>query len=241
MTASSEAKITGYLLFFMFVAAIIFTLYDIFRTEGLRLTAFLLPLFMIMTMFMNKYGIWSTWLKGKGFLFKTGLKGTIVKGPFPIDNRREKYYVSVYGGFLSDEKKKHALGGLWYFYFLVSQRIVIEVVGKKDQFYELKSGECDDPRGCVVYHGSPNDTPVHDEYEELRSMVSLLENRIGVYETVVKNINLELQTFSNTQDQQLARVARTIKSITSQIDKPIIVTGGPQSGMVDLNNRRDFE
>jgi len=234
---ASESKITGFLLFFMFLAVIIFTLYDIFRTEGLRLTAFLLPFFMLVMIFMNKYGIWSTWLKGKGFMYKTGLKATVVRGPYPVDNRRIEYYVSIYGGYLSDEKKKHALGGFWYFYFLVSQRIVIRVVAFKHQFYELKAGECDDPRGCVVYHGSPNDTPVHDEHEAIRSEVIVLENRIGVYETMVKNINLEVQTLSNSQDQNLTIAARKIKSITSQIDKPIIVTGGPSGGMVDLNQQ----
>lgn len=235
----SEGKVTGWVMFFFFVFVLLFTLYDVFRTEGLRVTAFLLPVFLVSINFMNKYGIWSVWLKGKGFMFKTGVKGTVVRGPFVVDNRRLKYYVSVYGGFLSDEAKKDALGHFWYFYYLVSQRVVIPIIAERSKFRELESRYCDDPRGCIIYHGSPNETEVYDEYESMSKEVDALHHRLGTYETAIHKLNLENETFANSQDKNVVKVARIIKSITSQVDKPIIVAGMAQQGMVDLNQRRD--
>lgn len=240
--ASNEGKLTGFMMFFLFIGAIIFTLYDIFRTDGIRITAFLLPIFVLSINFMNRYGIWSIWLKGKGFQWKTGVKGTIVRGPYPVDNKRIKYFVSVYGGYLSDEKKKHALGAFWYFYFLVSQRVIIEVVDYAHKFKEIPSQNCDDPRGVVTYDGSPNDTPVWDLDSYLQQENEILHHRIGIVQTGMKNVNLELETLANSRDRNVVKVARTIKSIMTQVDKPIIISGGMQPGMVDLNqqHRRDF-
>lgn len=233
----SDEKITAYVTLFMVVGVVLFAVYDIFKNEGLRITAIMLPLMYFTVKFMNNYGVWSLWLKGKGFYFKSGIKGTIVQGPIPVQNNRVKYLVSVYAGYLSNEKKRQAIGGFWHFYTLISQRIVIPIIGKSNEFEDLPAENCDDPRGCIVYYGSPNRTPIYDENSDLREKISLKEHQLTTLRTIMKEVNIEIETLSKSHNKHIASAAKTIKGIVNQVQKPpVIVTPGAQ-GMVNLDKQ----
>lgn len=236
---ANKDNLTGYLLFFMFLGLLVFVMYDIFKTEGMKITSWLLPSIVICIIFMNNYGVFSLWLKGKGFMYKSGIKATVVSGPHPIDNNRVKYYVSVYGQYLSEEVKERNLGAFWWFYTLMSGRIVIPVVDIKENFHEIPAQNCDDPKGCIIYHGSPNRLQVWDENTQLMQDLDKIRHERDVLKTIVRHINIEIETMSQAQKKDLANAAQNLKSIMSNIDRPVIIAGGAQPGgssIMDLNN-----
>lgn len=231
---AQKDNVTGYLMFFVFLTTVILIVYDMFKKEGVN-PMDLIPSFIVFSIiFMNNYGVFSTWIKGKGFMFRTGLKGTLVSGPWPIDNYRSTCNVSVKIMYCSDKVKQRALGGFWKFYSLLSQNIVIEITDFKDKFHELEKSE--DPKGCIDYKGSLNGGEIWDEFSWINIEMDRMRHELVSYKTILKHVNLQVETLAQSQDKGIVHAAHKIKSVMSNIERPIIIAGGPQGATVtDLN------
>ena len=113
----SNSNAYGIVLLIILIGTVLFTYANIFRTQGFQFESIALPTIMLVWGFTILFGTFWLRLKGKGFIFATGIKATAVGGAYSVDNDRIGYNVSIFRQYITNpELIKLKVGGVQAFF-----------------------------------------------------------------------------------------------------------------------------
>ena len=229
----------GFFLLFAFLFPIFIAFIDITRTKGFQFTSIMLPVILLIMIFVKFWGVFWVNLKGKGFMFSDGIKGTIVKGPVMLDGDRMKYYVAVYRQYLTPETKTRRTKGGYWFSDILSGVITIPVVDRVNRFKDIPAKNCGDPSGCVTYYGSVNGLPIQDSIKGIVEENDVYRNMVVKLNTIIKTLDNETRQLAQDENKQTSAVAQRLKSLVRDLKgQTTMVT--PFTGMPPNNERGGF-
>ncbi len=207
-------------IFLVLVFLWIFALVDIFTTAGFQITTFLLSVFMTIITLMQ-FGLFMLSFRTKSFRWADGTNGVIIKGPEILDEDRVCYWVSVFKEFAPQEEIKNKEGGLSSFFDMVclTTTVTVKVIDRPDLFLEIPHQSCNDPNGCVLYHGSISGLPLFDDVEELKTKLLHNRDKVVKYQTMMREIQNQANLMAQSTNKDIAESAQLIYSIVKGIDK----------------------
>ncbi len=210
----NEGAAVGMILLVVLFFTLGYAAYDTFKTEGLRITALMLILFLVCIYFMADYGIFAMPLKGKGFVTKTGVKGTLVGAPIAVDNDRMKYNVAFGKHYVSKAVKQRVDGVMFWVLDFFRGTVTVPIVDKVTRFRELPPNNSEDPKGCIIYSGSINGVPLENSEEIIIKEMESLRKMVNYQNTIMRTMNRELSTLAENENRDVAKTAQRLKSIT---------------------------
>ena len=221
----SKSNASGIVLLLCIVFITLFGFVDIFRTEGFQFTRLMLPMMILIMIFTKLYGIFWINLKGKGFWFADGIKGTVIQGPVGLDNDRIKYYVAVCSSYVSPEREKNRMRGISWFADKTSATVTLEIVDRSHKFTNIPDKNCGDPSGCIKYFGSVNGIPIEDEQKILMDEIGQSRNMVVRLNTIIKSLDNEVSQLSQAENKVTATVAQRLKSMVRDLKGTTQIVG----------------
>lgn len=203
----------------IFSVVMVISLINILTAKQFQFSAFIMSFFLVMIYVMPEYYPLMINFKYKGFIFMTGIKGTVVKKDY-LDNDRIRFIVSIVKSYINNDNFNEG-SGIGGFFNKFAGTVEIEVVDKASNFIDIPSKFCDDPSGCILYNGSPNNTalmPVFElnkrqaqEYHEMYTQLNTITERLYKEATLLAQQGNKV--FSETA-QKLRSIVRDMKGNT---------------------------
>jgi len=213
-------KIEPVIMIILVISVLAIAFYDIFRTKGLRVTTILLICVYVLWIVYANFPVFIGRLKGRGFLYQDDIKGTIVRGPYPIQSSRVAYDVAVNLIFLSHDRKKEALGEFWRIFQLFTHHAILKEIGQQADFVETPAESCSDPKGCIRYSGTLNKgRAVFNEKEAIRDKLKEREFTIARLQTTMRSTKNAIKMLAEADNYTFADVTNKLKGLMNQLEK----------------------
>lgn len=223
-----KSSVHGIVLLVILIALVIYTYIEIFRTQGYQFIAIALPSLILVWSFTINFGKFWNRIKGKGFITRTGIKGTIMGKQFRVDNDRMGYYVCFFTEDVDDKMRELRVGGFYSFLDMLSGRVTIPMIGRVHQFRDL-GAYSEDTSGCIEFDGSVSGTPLPPERQLQLDRETAMRNSIVAMNSLISKAWFEVEVLSQMENKQTAKVAQRLKSMVRDLKgnvQQILQSGG---------------